>query len=157
MMRRRRPQKEIAFSFDSFLDLVANVVGIIIRLILIVWVGARSYTGIIKPEVTPAPAAAAKAAAEDPLEPELARSRQELEDFWRSKLEEVQDRYKAATEEYRRLLGKYPRVCLRIRIAPWPALAKRNPKRLPNTPAYCGPSMSSSSTANARKSYRSRP
>jgi hypothetical protein len=44
MMRRRRPTREIAFSFDSFLDLVANVVGIIIRLILVVWVGARSYT-----------------------------------------------------------------------------------------------------------------
>jgi hypothetical protein len=81
MMRRRRPQKEIAFSFDSFLDLVANVVGIIIRLILIVWVGARSYTGIIKPEdAAPAPDAVAKAAPEDPLESELARSRRELEE-----------------------------------------------------------------------------
>src|SRR3954452_25129570 len=44
--RRRRPEREIAFSFDSFLDLVANVVGIIIRLILVAWVGARSYTGL---------------------------------------------------------------------------------------------------------------
>jgi hypothetical protein len=44
MIRRRRPTREIPFSFDSFLDIVANVVGVIIRLILVVWVGARSYT-----------------------------------------------------------------------------------------------------------------
>src|SRR3979490_860548 len=45
MFRRRRPLKNdaIHFSFDSFLDLVTNVVGIIIRLILVTWVGARSY------------------------------------------------------------------------------------------------------------------
>ena len=40
MLRRRRRSREIPFSFDSFLDVVANVVGIIIRLILVVWVGA---------------------------------------------------------------------------------------------------------------------
>ena len=44
--RRRRCEREIAFSFDSFLDLVANVVGIIIRLILVAWVGARTYTWV---------------------------------------------------------------------------------------------------------------
>ena len=49
MYRRRRPTREIAFSFDSFLDMVANVVGVIIRLILVVWVGARSYTGLVNP------------------------------------------------------------------------------------------------------------
>ncbi|MEI7685007.1 MAG: hypothetical protein WCL32_08275 [Planctomycetota bacterium] len=44
MARRRRPQKEkIVFSFDSFLDVVANVNGIIIRLILVAFVGARAY------------------------------------------------------------------------------------------------------------------
>ena len=43
MIRRRRTQREIPFSFDSFLDVVANVVGIILRLILVAWVGARSY------------------------------------------------------------------------------------------------------------------
>ena len=46
MIRRRRRAQEIAFSFDSFLDLVTNVVGIIIRLILVVWVGARSYSAL---------------------------------------------------------------------------------------------------------------
>ena len=47
--RRRRSEREISFSFDSFLDLVANVVGIIIRLILVAWVGARTYTGLTQP------------------------------------------------------------------------------------------------------------
>jgi len=50
MRRRRRPDKEIHFSFDSFLDVVANVVGIIIKLILVAWVGARSYKGFEIPE-----------------------------------------------------------------------------------------------------------
>ncbi len=52
MIRRRRRVREIPFSFDSFLDIVANVVGVIIRLILVVWVGARSYSSLqtgIKP------------------------------------------------------------------------------------------------------------
>ncbi|MSR30711.1 MAG: hypothetical protein EXR99_04320 [Gemmataceae bacterium] len=49
MLRRRRPKKGIHFSFDSFLDVVANVVGIIIRLILVAWVGAKSYKGIELP------------------------------------------------------------------------------------------------------------
>ena len=44
--RRRRPVSQIQFSFDSFLDLVANVVGIILRLILVAWVGAKSYKGL---------------------------------------------------------------------------------------------------------------
>lgn len=52
MRRRRRPNREIAFSFDSFLDLVANVVGIILRLILVVWVGARSYEYVVEPKKT---------------------------------------------------------------------------------------------------------
>lgn len=51
MRRRRRPEKEIHFSFDSFLDVVANVVGIIIKLILVAWVGARTYKGIEIPEM----------------------------------------------------------------------------------------------------------
>jgi hypothetical protein len=47
MIRRRLPKTRENFSFDSFLDVVANVVGIIIRLILVVWVGARSYTKLV--------------------------------------------------------------------------------------------------------------
>jgi hypothetical protein len=81
MIRRRRPRREIEFSFDSFLDVVANVVGIILRLILVAWLGARSY----KPAVPPPPAAefapediAALKEPKDPLSPELERQRQEL-------------------------------------------------------------------------------
>jgi hypothetical protein len=48
MLRRRARSREIPFSFDSFLDVVANVVGIIIRLILVVWVSARSYESVQK-------------------------------------------------------------------------------------------------------------
>src|SRR5437763_11495614 len=58
MIRRRRPAREIAFSFDSFLDVVANVVGIILRLILVAWVGARSYKAFhARPAPPPAPLA----------------------------------------------------------------------------------------------------
>src|SRR4051812_4649187 len=46
MIRRRRRPAEIPFSLDSFLDVIANVVGIIIKLILVAWVGARSYHAI---------------------------------------------------------------------------------------------------------------
>jgi hypothetical protein len=48
MYRRKTRTREIPFSFDSFLDVVANVVGIIIRLILVVWVSARSYESVKK-------------------------------------------------------------------------------------------------------------
>lgn len=91
MIRRRRSVREIPFSFDSFLDVVANVVGIIIRLILVVWVGARSYTSIqmlAKPKATAAPAAAL-ALPEDPLERELARQRDELAQLQARLLEQL--------------------------------------------------------------------
>jgi hypothetical protein len=84
MIRRRRRSRDIPFSFDSFLDVVANVVGIIIRLILVVWVGARSY-GSLQPSLDPPdpPAAVAEADADtppdtDPLTPELAAERKQL-------------------------------------------------------------------------------
>jgi hypothetical protein len=78
MIRRRRRGREIAFSFDSFLDVVANVVGIIIRLILVVWVGARSYTGF-QPPPTPAVTVPAESQSPpDPLLSELEQRRREL-------------------------------------------------------------------------------
>ena len=61
MIRRRRRSREIPFSFDSFLDVVANVCGIIIRLILVVWVGARSYSSIQHLARPAAPDTAARA------------------------------------------------------------------------------------------------
>jgi hypothetical protein len=75
--------REIAFSFDSFLDVVANVVGIIIRLILVVWVGARSYTSLMQTSETsspPSPEIAAGTAAlpSDPLQQEIDKHRAEL-------------------------------------------------------------------------------
>ena len=81
MIRRRRPRKGIEFSFDSFLDLVTNVVGIIIRLILVVWVGARSYSSL---QTVSRPAKANTTVSQevgdlaDPLQEELARHQQEL-------------------------------------------------------------------------------
>jgi hypothetical protein len=80
MIRRRRRPREIPFSFDSFLDVVANVVGIIIRLILVVWVCARSYSSLmaVPRRVTTTAAAPSAAEVADPLQDEIARQRQEL-------------------------------------------------------------------------------
>src|SRR5437660_4808819 len=86
MIRRRRPPREIAFSFDSFLDVVANVVGIILRLILVTWVGARAYHGRPQPAPTPSPiveheeslVVAPLPEPTDPLAAELERQRREL-------------------------------------------------------------------------------
>jgi hypothetical protein len=69
MIRRRRPNREIQFSFDSFLDVVANVVGIILRLILVAWAGARMYKGPPPPPPPPLPALEDSAALPDPKDP----------------------------------------------------------------------------------------
>jgi hypothetical protein len=88
--RRRRPPQEIGFSFDSFLDVVANVVGIIIRLILVVWVGARAYTAMQPLPTPPAATATAEAAGpHEPLQDEVARQRQELADVQARLLQQV--------------------------------------------------------------------
>jgi hypothetical protein len=93
MIRRRRRHREIPFSFDSFLDVVANVVGIIIRLILVAWVGARSYSSvqeILKQRHSAPPAAALTASLPaDPLELELARHRQQLAEAQARLLEQL--------------------------------------------------------------------
>lgn len=87
MYRRRRSQREkIFFSFDSFLDVVANVIGIIIRLILVAWVGARTYT-VAMQFTDPEPPSAAQAASaelpitklgDDPLANKLDLAKEEL-------------------------------------------------------------------------------
>lgn len=89
MYRRRRPQREkISFSFDSFLDVVTNVIGIIIRLILVTWVGARAYTSAMmlsqeKADVDNEPVAVAPLAKpkpeDDPASKEVAEARREIE------------------------------------------------------------------------------
>jgi hypothetical protein len=92
MFRRYRRPKEVAFSFDSFLDLVTNVVGIIIRLILVVWVGARSYTSLTQSQRETKPASAAVAPLlklTDPLEDELTRQRRELDEARAQLLEQL--------------------------------------------------------------------
>jgi hypothetical protein len=93
MIRRRRRVREIPFSFDSFLDIVANVVGIIIRLILVVWVGARSYSSVqhlavgSKPSTEATPPALPEVA--DPLQRELAQHRRELDEAQERLLEQL--------------------------------------------------------------------
>ena len=80
MIRRRRRVREIPFSFDSFLDVVANVCGIIIRLILVVWMGARSYNDFMAAPRPTAHVLAEDKAKEltDPLQDEVTRQGQEL-------------------------------------------------------------------------------
>jgi hypothetical protein len=81
MIRRRRAPREIPFSFDSFLDVVANVVGIIIRLILVAWVGARSYKAIVVTSPRALPDLPALTALPEPTDPrldEIARRRRDL-------------------------------------------------------------------------------
>src|SRR5262245_14934229 len=80
MFRRRRRVREIPFSFDSFLDIVANVVGIIIRLILVVWVGARSYSSVQPKPQSREPLARAVdiQVVSDPVQAELEAHRREL-------------------------------------------------------------------------------
>src|SRR5260221_3789100 len=84
MYRRRRSNREkIAFSFDSFLDVVANVIGIVVRLILMAWVGARSYTAAMRDADEPPESVRAMTSAsvaDDPAQSELERIRRELAD-----------------------------------------------------------------------------
>ncbi len=93
-MYRRRPRRhQIEFSFDSFLDVVANVIGIVVRLILVAWVGARSYTAAMQLAAETAPveatATASPTTADDPLSPELEKIRRELVDARRRLLEQL--------------------------------------------------------------------
>jgi hypothetical protein len=94
MIRRRRKVREIEFSFDSFLDVVANVVGIILRLILVAWVGARSYKA--GAPSAPLPALTKEEVAElpdpkDPLAPELERQRRALAEAQSYLLEQLKE------------------------------------------------------------------
>lgn len=105
MIRRRQRSREIPFSFDSFLDVVANVVGIIIRLILVAWVGARSYSSVVaihRPATKSAPAAVAAADPQDPVQEEMARHRHELA--------ELQERMLARLRELDEVRGDAARL-----------------------------------------------
>src|SRR5260370_40629188 len=91
MYRKRRSSKrEIAFSFDSFLDLVANVIGIIIRLLLGAGVGARTYQAAMENAAKEEPAQASAPSQllpHDPLQRALDKTRQELEQARAGQLE----------------------------------------------------------------------
>src|SRR5216110_1306251 len=95
MLRRRRPQKDESthFSFDSFLDLVTNVVGIIIRLILVTWVGARTYhTSMEWLEIeAEAPAQTAPKVTDDPLHHRIEQSKRDLDEAKTRLLAQLKD------------------------------------------------------------------
>ncbi|MFN4260420.1 MAG: hypothetical protein ACK4RK_14085, partial [Gemmataceae bacterium] len=59
MFRRRRPTREVGFGFDSFMDVITNVIAIIIRFILVAWVSARSYHSMLNSTQPPPPPASA--------------------------------------------------------------------------------------------------
>ncbi|MBY0525719.1 MAG: hypothetical protein K2R98_20100 [Gemmataceae bacterium] len=89
MGRRSRGPREF-FSFDSFLDLVTNVVGIIIRLIIVVWVGARSYHSLpTAPRHHDNGVLVDPVASDDPLSQELERQRRELAEMQTRLLEQL--------------------------------------------------------------------
>jgi hypothetical protein len=116
MIRRRRRTREIPFSFDSFLDVVANVVGIIIRLILVVWVGARSYSSLsiigTKPTQPNEREKLHSAVPDDPLQAELALRRRELDRAQMElleqlrRVEEIQSWETNAQKQFAQLAGR---------------------------------------------------
>ena len=95
MYRRRRPQRElIAFSFDSFLDVVANLIGIIIRLILVAWVGARTYHAAMAIVEEELPAMVQQSppspkADEDPLNEQINQAHRDLDALRKRLLEKM--------------------------------------------------------------------
>lgn len=95
MFRRRRPlhNESIHFSFDSFLDLVTNVVGIIIRLILVTWVGARSYHASMNwLDLEPLPAEKQELKiTDDPLHARLEMAKNDLDDAKSLLLQRLRD------------------------------------------------------------------
>jgi hypothetical protein len=141
-MRRRRPARDITFSFDSFLDVVANVIGIILRLILVAWVGARSYQAIVVlPEPDPLPLPAPEQLQEPAgpdrivaLQAELARQRQDLQQLQSRLLQQKKEVGRAteerveAREEQVRLKEK--RARLEEQVAHLPPLDSRELARL---------------------------
>src|SRR5438874_1729127 len=78
MIRRRRPLREIPFNLDCFLDVITNVVGIIIRLILVAWVGGRAYHAVVQALPASAETRPAGVDAEEALRKTLPRQQQEL-------------------------------------------------------------------------------
>jgi hypothetical protein len=109
MFRRRRPLKDesIQFSFDSFLDLVTNVVGIIIRLILVTWVGARSYHASMQwLDIEPPPRETKELRISDnPLHERIEQSKSELDEAKTRLLAQLKD-LDAADDKVRDVKGQ---------------------------------------------------
>jgi hypothetical protein len=94
MFRRKRPLKKeaIHFSFDSFLDLVTNVVGIIIRLILVTWVGARSYHASMQwLEIEPVAPTPVPKVTDDPLHHRIELANRDLDEAKTRLLEQLKE------------------------------------------------------------------
>src|SRR5262245_61981406 len=90
--RRQRRPREIAFSLDSFLDLVTNVVGIIIRLILVTWVGARSYHASMQfLDLEPLPPLEKPKIVDDPVHARIEQTKSELDDAKSRLLEQLKE------------------------------------------------------------------
>jgi hypothetical protein len=87
--RRHRPRRDIVFGLDSFLDVVANVIGVVIRLILVAWVGARSYQSLTALSQTDPPPPGLPAESDDPLKGEVASSEHELQRLQARLLEQL--------------------------------------------------------------------
>jgi hypothetical protein len=110
-MRRRR-QRDPVFGFDSFLDVVANLVGIVIRLMLVVMIGAHltappeaGREGDPGPATVPAPSATA--AEVERLGPELAAYRRQVAELGARLLETIRQ-VEATREAARRLRAERP-------------------------------------------------
>lgn len=111
MIRRRRPSREVEFSYDSFLDLLANVIAIILRFILVAWIGARTYKGVAvslpppKADVVQEEPIAALPALPEPTDPlsEVLLAQRERLAMMQPRLLEVQRERKQAIEEARAL------------------------------------------------------
>lgn len=102
MIRRRRSLRETPFSLDSFLDLVTNVVGIVIRLILVAWVAAKAYTTLpdyLKTGTLKPPEIAQPSRKDDPLDAEIERQQAELADAEARLLEQLKQLDLVQTDE----------------------------------------------------------
>jgi hypothetical protein len=103
MARRRGGDEELPFSLDSFLDIVANLVGILIRLIVMVGLSVRALPG---------PSQALKDAEANKSRPE---STEQLEEWKRKKQEIEMANAKAAIDHRRKVEAREQELATRRR------------------------------------------
>jgi hypothetical protein len=102
MARRRGGEEELPFSLDSFLDIVANLVGILIRLIVMVGLSVRALPG---------PSQALRNA-----EKKLPESTQQLED-WKKQKRDIEAANAKADVDHRRKVEARERELAARRLA----------------------------------------